>query len=252
MDNNIRTDYPFPENLVSAIFGGSEVGVLNADQLKGIKYVLSNLGERDRTVILRRFRDSYTQEEIGKQLQISKGRVGQIEAATLRKLRHPSRGRYIRDGYSIASGEFEKALSLKYEELEDERKRRLMVLSDIVYKLERHLQVIKSLCGDKFELIMSEIQNINREMPKLNDFENIHEMYRRGEMTVRIYNCIWRHFSDKLKFGHDEIEKLTLADVAQLTRSEAMAIRNLGAKSFTELEKIMYAHGLQFMPEEYF
>ena len=245
-------DYTYPENLVAVVLGKESVTMLNDDIVKGLEYILSKITTRERYVLEYRYKEGYTLEEIGAKLEVSRERVRQIEMRAIRRLRHPNAVVYIKEGYSIASKEVLIALNEKYSALENERYQKLMEITELVEKLTMRADVIRGLCGDKFELIMSEIQNINREMPKLNDFENIHEIYRRGEMTVRIYNCIRRHFSDKLKFGHDEIEKLTLADVAQLTRSEAMAIRNLGAKSFTELEKIMYAHGLQFMPEEYF
>lgn len=251
MNNSNRAEYPFPENLVSAIFGGCAIGVLNTDQLKGIKHVLSTLGEREQTVIIKRFRDGYTLEEVGKNLHLSRQRIRQIEVAALRKLRHPSRGKYIKEGYSIASGEIEEALNKKYTALEEDRKRRIKEISDIVYKLERRVQTIKTLCGGNFELIMSEVCNIKSEIPGFRYNETIHMVYERGEMPVRVYNCICRHFNTKLGITGDALANLTLFDVAQLTRREAISMRNLGEKSFMELEKILAKHGMQFATEEY-
>lgn len=46
---------------------------------------------------LGRYAMAMTLEEVGKQLGISSGRAQQIEARALRKLRHPSRSRELRE-----------------------------------------------------------------------------------------------------------------------------------------------------------
>lgn len=68
-----------------------------------IQKALSTLNEREEKVIRLRFGfyndNSLTQKEVAKILGISSGRVGQIEAKALRKLRHPSRSREIIKDY---------------------------------------------------------------------------------------------------------------------------------------------------------
>jgi len=63
--------------------------------------MLSELSERERRVLLLRFGledDSpQTLEEIGKEFNVTRERIRQIEAKALRKLRHPSRSRKLRD-----------------------------------------------------------------------------------------------------------------------------------------------------------
>ena len=66
------------------------------DKLAG---VLNSLSERERRVLELRFglRDGYsrTLEEVGKQFQVTRERIRQIEAKALRKMRHPSRLRHL-------------------------------------------------------------------------------------------------------------------------------------------------------------
>lgn len=61
--------------------------------------VLATLTERERKVLELRFglKDGYphTLEEIGRQYQVTRERIRQIEAKALRKIRHPSRLRYL-------------------------------------------------------------------------------------------------------------------------------------------------------------
>ncbi|MCX6009283.1 MAG: sigma-70 family RNA polymerase sigma factor, partial [Chloroflexi bacterium] len=63
--------------------------------------VLSELSDRERRVILLRFglEDDRprTLEEVGKEFNVTRERIRQIEAKALRKLRHPSRSRKLKD-----------------------------------------------------------------------------------------------------------------------------------------------------------
>ncbi len=63
--------------------------------------VLSSLTPRERRVLRLRFGledgRSRTLEEVGKEFNVTRERIRQIEAKALRKLRHPSRSRRLRD-----------------------------------------------------------------------------------------------------------------------------------------------------------
>ena len=64
-----------------------------------IKDVLDTLNEREREVLEQRFGlvDGYsrTLDEVGKQFQVTRERIRQIEAKALRKMRHPTRIRQL-------------------------------------------------------------------------------------------------------------------------------------------------------------
>ena len=63
--------------------------------------VLDTLTERERKVLRLRFGmddgRARTLEEVGKEFDVTRERIRQIEAKALRKLRHPSRSRKLRD-----------------------------------------------------------------------------------------------------------------------------------------------------------
>jgi RNA polymerase primary sigma factor len=63
--------------------------------------VLTELSDRERRVLLLRFglEDDRprTLEEVGKEFNVTRERIRQIEAKALRKLRHPSRSRKLKD-----------------------------------------------------------------------------------------------------------------------------------------------------------
>jgi RNA polymerase primary sigma factor len=66
-----------------------------------LKEVLSELSDRERRVIALRFGletdRPMTLEEVGKEFNVTRERIRQIEAKALRKLRHPSRSRKLKD-----------------------------------------------------------------------------------------------------------------------------------------------------------
>jgi RNA polymerase primary sigma factor len=63
--------------------------------------VLNSLTGRERRVLQLRFGlqngRARTLEEVGKEFNVTRERIRQIEAEALRKLRHPSRSRKLRD-----------------------------------------------------------------------------------------------------------------------------------------------------------
>ena len=63
--------------------------------------VLSSLTPREQKVLRLRFGlddgRARTLEEVGKEFQVTRERIRQIEAKALRKLRHPSRSKKLKD-----------------------------------------------------------------------------------------------------------------------------------------------------------
>jgi RNA polymerase primary sigma factor len=66
-----------------------------------VKNALSVLSEREREVLELRFGlvdgKDHTLEEVGQHFNVTRERIRQIEAKALRKLRHPTRSRQLRD-----------------------------------------------------------------------------------------------------------------------------------------------------------
>ena len=66
-----------------------------------VKAVLNQLTDREQQVLEMRFGlidgNVRTLEEVGRQFNVTRERIRQIEAKALRKLRHPSRSKQLRD-----------------------------------------------------------------------------------------------------------------------------------------------------------
>lgn len=95
----------FPENILEEIRINKvsekkiEYSELTVDQVKGLRYAVSQMKDRDSMILLCRYEDKMTYKEIGERFSISGERVQQLVAKGLRKLRHPMRYSYIVWGY---------------------------------------------------------------------------------------------------------------------------------------------------------
>ena len=82
-------------NITSPVYAATSEGLKEAT-----REVLENLTEREAKVLKMRFGidmpTDHTLEEVGKQFDVTRERIRQIEAKALRKLRHPSRSEHLR------------------------------------------------------------------------------------------------------------------------------------------------------------
>lgn len=84
--------------LLGAIFGEPELANID-DLCQGLEKVLATLDERERRVLHLHYglRDGHyrTYEEVGSEFHVTRERIRQIELKALRKLRHPTRSRFL-------------------------------------------------------------------------------------------------------------------------------------------------------------
>jgi RNA polymerase primary sigma factor len=75
--------------------------ILNANLAENTRRVLGTLSPREEQVLKMRFgigdRSNHTLEEVGQDFDVTRERIRQIEAKALRKLRHPSRSRILKN-----------------------------------------------------------------------------------------------------------------------------------------------------------
>lgn len=95
----------FQENLLrniglEKVFGKDKYRPLDPEQVKGLEYILGLLSGREQEMLDLRYRQGKTHEECGRRFNFSRARAGQVEQAALRKLRHPHRIAYVRNGYA--------------------------------------------------------------------------------------------------------------------------------------------------------
>lgn len=88
----------WPLGLLDAVADGEWNCDLPPDIVPAIAYVLAQLGEREREILLMRFRDGLTLKQAGGKYGVSGERARQKEAHALRRLRHPTRLRLLQYG----------------------------------------------------------------------------------------------------------------------------------------------------------
>ena len=100
-------EYHYPENLIRDIglkyfFDDLSYHALNPNQLVGLGHLLDQLPEKDRTLIQLRHQEEQTLQACGDHFGFTRQRAQQVVSQIVRKLRHPSRIVFIRDGFAKA------------------------------------------------------------------------------------------------------------------------------------------------------
>ena len=121
-DSSLGGEYPY--NLLLAIKGQADRVVpenLTDDHLAGLNYALSTLEERERNILLQRYRDKQSRSKIAIDLNIILERVRQIEIKACRKPQRYPYWNYISLGVAgyvkkVASSEYNRGYSTGYEE----------------------------------------------------------------------------------------------------------------------------------------
>ncbi len=117
-----QNEYPY--NLLVAIRGMADreiPEVLTKDHLAGLAYVLSTLDDRERDILLQRYRDGSIRSKIAEGYDIIPERVRQIENKACNKLRPLAKWNYIAYGVvgnmkRMATSEFNRGYSVGYSE----------------------------------------------------------------------------------------------------------------------------------------
>jgi RNA polymerase sigma factor (sigma-70 family) len=94
LDSNTR-EVSMSEDAVMQLASGDRLEH-NVIASKLVADALTTLKPREQDIIRARFFDGDTLEEIGDRQGVSRGRIQQLEAKALRKLKHPSRSRPLR------------------------------------------------------------------------------------------------------------------------------------------------------------
>ena len=181
-------------------------------QKEALDYCIEHyLTEREQKCIFAQFKEDLTFEEIGKRYGVGRERIRQINAKTIRKLRHPSRFNLIRYGLGrLVTNEKQRQVEL----LEHE-------LSDKVFELEIRTAAINR-----------EIESLDEECPDIceADYQKVtkHGYMNTAvadmELSVRTYNCLNRAGC------------ATVSDViSKIEDGSIIKIRNLGRRSCSEI-----------------
>jgi RNA polymerase primary sigma factor len=106
----ISNGFDYPLTFIETIFGKDvyhkpssyiDIEYVEKNFDENIKYLLETLNEREQEIINKRMIQGYTLEAVGKQYNITRERVRQIEAKAIRKIRLPQRIVYLTEGKKV-------------------------------------------------------------------------------------------------------------------------------------------------------
>lgn len=213
-------DVGYPFNLIDAIYCDEIVWVDDEDHMAGLEHALLTLSEREQKVLEERFQDFKTLEEVGRDFNVTRERIRQMEAKALRKLRHPSRRNFIMHGYF--GGAELKEIKSKAEELNKREKS--------IEERERKLNEMLDKYKPKFDALHITVESPLEEVKEA--FVNsmsIEEM----DLSVRSFNCLRRAnirtVLDLIAYCENDGNELKL-----------LRVRNLGRKSLREVLERLY------------
>lgn len=228
-------DYCWQEKLFCAVFSEYNINNVPADIDKSVEYVLETLPEKEKNVLMYRFKENLTLNEVGEIYNVSRNRIMQIEAKALRKLRHPSRANVLKYGVEAAE-----KLATKDEQLEAYREEYYNDIDETINEAK------KAMVGadlyrlinvrDKANSIIQALSGNNQESGNNPDVFypiSIDDL----SLSVRTYNCVRRA-------GFECLE-----DFVGKTVSQMLDIRNMGKHSFKELSERLSDYGIYFIDD---
>lgn len=205
----------WPWNLALAIYKAksneAKADVLRSVAPRGLYAALETLSDREQTVLQMRYRDGMTLEEAGREQNVTRERIRQVEAKALRKLRHPARQSMIQ-----------------------------WLTRDEYLELSRLGQAQIESCMEELRRLVGELKSMLLQEPAPATAPNESILSRPIDelnLSVRSYNCLNRAGVD------------TIGDVARMSRGQLMRVRNLGRKCMEEIIEKLKELGLE-VPED--
>lgn len=209
-----QADWPY--NLLEEIFNGwcfdtdsstwkepSEMEILTQgltqDQMNGLSFAIETLTDREQKCLLLYYREGWDLGRIGKEFGVTRERIRQVIAKAVRKLRHPTRSKYVIKGYQVASGNIFRNQMEKYQAEIDRAKRNA---DETIRNFRRVIKEPEQAISEAIE---------NTDIAELN-------------LSVRSYNVLKRAGCRTIA------DVLMLPSVKHLTQ-----LRNMGRKSAEEV-----------------
>ena len=201
----------YPENLLSQVFVNGLPTDLPDDVALVLEYIIQKtLTEREGRVLDMRYKRYMTMAAIGEEYGLRAERIRQIEAKAVRKLRHPSRSRYILMG-------MEGYINYLRDTAVDER---LREYKKEIVTLEKK---IAELTDTEYEEEKNELENAP-----------LAEL----DLSVRTFNILYRA-------GYSTVKELLDADAEKI-----VSLPNLGLKNFSDLIDVLSEKGFGWKSAE--
>lgn len=208
---NIKEKKEYPKNLLSQVFVNGLPTEMPDDVALVLEYIIQKtLTEREGRVLDMRYKRYMTMAAIGEECGLRAERIRQIEAKAVRKLRHPSRSKYILMG-------MEGYINYLRDTAVDER---LREYKKEIISLEKK---IAELTDTEYEEEKNELENAP-----------LAEL----DLSVRTFNILYRA-------GYTTVRELLDADAEKI-----VSLPNLGLKNFSDLIDVLSEKGFGWKSAE--
>ena len=222
----IKTDYSkakpenfeWPENIMTAL-GIALVDTPTPEQIKGVEHIIGLLKERERNILIKRYKEKQTLEAISKEMNISKQCVQMLVMHALRKLRLPERIHIAEEGIDALEECRRKKTKLKTLSKEYSEQIEKLIHDTTLFNLV--------LNGEPTEAYVKELKEKAKQL-EIDMKRDLSEM----ELTVVSYNALRRA-------GYSKI-----GDLAGITKEKLFKIRNIGTKSVKEITEALGKFGI--------
>ena len=208
---NIKEKKEYPQNLLSQVFVNGLPTEMPDDVALVLEYIIQKtLTEREGKVLDMRYKRYMTMAAIGEEYGLRAERIRQIEAKAVRKLRHPSRSKYILMGME---GYINYLRDTAVEERLREYKKEIVTLE----------KKIAELTDTEYEEEKNELENAP-----------LAEL----DLSVRTFNILYRA-------GYSTVKELLDADAEKI-----VSLPNLGLKNFSDLIDVLSEKGFGWKSAE--
>ena len=208
---NIKEKKEYPQNLLSQVFVNGLPTEMPDDVALVLEYIIQKtLTEREGRVLDMRYKRYMTMADIGEEYGLRAERIRQIEAKAVRKVRHPSRSRYILMGME---GYINYLRDTAVEERLREYKKEIVTLE----------KKIAELTDTEYEEEKNELENAP-----------LAEL----DLSVRTFNILYRA-------GYSTVKELLDADAEKI-----VSLPNLGLKNFSDLIDVLSEKGFGWKSAE--
>lgn len=218
--NRLKPTLSWYEDLWCDIMGmqWGDVAACPSDLEEGLEIMLSKLTDKERTVIHCRYEEGLNLVETGQRVGVTDGRVRQIEAKALRKLRYSNAW--------IQCGQDRVISKMKIQKfIEDDIA--IVTKHQVLQRLDDELVSLKKLIQGCTQEAIKEYLKSHPDMP-IDDLE----------LSVRAFNCLKRKGIN------------TVTDLRNCTREDLMQVRNLGWRCIQEIERVLNKLGYELRAEE--
>ena len=195
-----------------------DVAACPSDLEEGLEIMLSKLTDKERAVIHCRYEEGLNLAETGQRVGVTDGRVRQIEAKALRKLRYSNAWIQCGQDRIISKMKIQKFI-------EDDIA--IATKHQVLQRLDDELVSLKKLIQGCTQEAIKEYLKSHPDMP----IEDL-------ELSVRAFNCL-------KKKGIN-----TVTDLRNCTKDDLMQVRNLGWRCIQEIERTLNKLGYELRTEE--